>query len=203
MEGAFGLEAVLAEEVSVVGGEHDEGVVGDAERLELVEDGADVLVHAADHAVVDGDVLGHLLFGVEVGRAAVHAASAGLLPVGEVGVLLLGLAEVLWVLVVLSGDELGHGDLCGVVHGVPGLGHEIGRVRIEEAGPEEEGLAIAGVVFHEGVGALGDPCVVVVLLGDAPGVFLGFGGVSVVLIPVVFVAEAFGPAVLVVALPVL
>ena len=49
-------EAVFAAEVAVVGGEEDDGVVGESAFLEFVHDAADAEVHAGDGAVVVADV---------------------------------------------------------------------------------------------------------------------------------------------------
>ena len=59
MEGTLGAQTVLAEEVAMIGGENDQCVIRQSEFVEAVDDTADVFVHQAHHAVVDGHILVH------------------------------------------------------------------------------------------------------------------------------------------------
>ena len=57
VECAFGDQTVLTEVVPVIAGEDDQGILSETECIEVINDLPDVLVHAADHAVIAGDVL--------------------------------------------------------------------------------------------------------------------------------------------------
>ena len=92
------------------------------------------------------------------------------------GVLLHGEAVEARVVRVLAGAGFGQGELVRVVHRVPRSGNDIVRVRVKVAGPQEEGLVFGGKLVDEGVRALGNPRVVVVLLGDVPVTVLAFAG---------------------------
>ena len=168
MEGAFGGQTVLAKVMSVVASEDDQRIFRQAAFIEMVDDLADVFVHAADHAVIAGDVFGQLIMVVQVRMKAVAAAAVWLLPGGEVGIGLLRQLQVRWIGLVLARRDRRHGDIARVVHGVPGFGDEVFRMRIEEARPEEERLVGVIVLRDERVAALGDPGIVMKLLGDQP-----------------------------------
>ena len=80
----FGGQAVLSPEVAVVGGEADQGVLGEAQLVQLVQDHADVLVQHGHHAVHGRDVLGLLFAGAQVGAGAVNAVAVRLLESAEI-----------------------------------------------------------------------------------------------------------------------
>ena len=157
---------VVTVKVAVVGGENDERIVGLADGFQMVEDLADILVEHRDHAVVDRDILGE--FGRVVEMRVEPVIGERSFPVGaEIGLRFLRLLDVRWSLVELTGLCFWHGDLGGVNHGVPRLGNEIRRVRIEEAGPDEKWGLISLGEIHPGVGALGDPGILMVFLRQA------------------------------------
>ena len=167
VKGAFCDETMMAVKVAVVGGENDERIVGFADGFQMVEDFADILVEHRDHAVVDRDILGE--FGRVVEMRVEPVIGERSFPVGaEIGLRFLSLLDVRWSLVELPGLGLRHGDLGGVNHGVPRLGNEIRRVRIEEAGPDEKWGLISLGEIHPGVGALGDPGILMVFLRQIP-----------------------------------
>ena len=136
-----------------------------------------MLVHEAHHPVVDGDVLAHERFVDEVRVKPVCAE--GLTVTREVGVLLLREGKVRGHVIELAGRVLRVGDVVGVVHRVPRLRDEVGRVRVVEVGHDEEWPAVVVGVFDVCDGALGGPGGVVEFLGEVPlvpsGFFLGVG----------------------------
>jgi len=69
VERALEHQLVVAEHLAVVAGEHHDGVVGQALRVEGVEDAPDLVVDERDHRVVGGAGLVELLVGV-LGEAA-------------------------------------------------------------------------------------------------------------------------------------
>jgi len=54
VERTFSDQPVLADQVSMIGGEDDQCVVSDARLVDIVQDAANLLVDQADHAVVGG-----------------------------------------------------------------------------------------------------------------------------------------------------
>ena len=105
---------------------------------------------------------------LQVRAKPVHAVALGLLIRREVGLLLLGHAEVGRVLVVLAFRHRRHVQFVRVVHRVPRLGHQIGRMGIEETGPHEKRPVGGSAFFELRIRALGDPGVVMILLGNRP-----------------------------------
>ena len=165
MEGAFGDEAVVPEEVAVVGGVDDERVFAEAEGIELVEDLTDGMVGVGHHPVVGRHVLRHGFFVVQVALAAVQGVALFFAPEGEVGLLLLSHPEVLRVFVVFAFLDGWQREFTRVIHRVPRFRNEVGRMWIWETRPGEEGLVGVGTFFEVGVGFFDDEIVVVELFG--------------------------------------
>ena len=133
VECAFGDEAVLAEEVAVVGGEDDQCIIGDAQFVEFVKYFSDFVIHEADHAVVDCHLFFKVFAIVEVAVEAVVGKRCFTVGRELVVVWLLG-ELVVWG----HGVEFACGKLTGlhvigVVHRGPGFGYEVGRVWIVKA----------------------------------------------------------------------
>ena len=164
----LGDQAVLAQEVAVVGGEDDERVVGNAGGIERVEDAPDLVVDEAHHAVVGGQAAPDLLVAVQVRVEAVQPLPARLGVVGEVGAASRVRANWGGMSGKLAVDEAARLHVGRVVHAGPRFGHDVGRMRVEEAGPEEEGLVLLHALLDVGNRALADPVGVVELLGQIP-----------------------------------
>ena len=79
VERSLGDKPMVSVEVSVIRGENDDGILGESQRIEFVQDRADVFVHEADHAVVGGDIFCQLLAVVQVRMETVHTKT-GLRP---------------------------------------------------------------------------------------------------------------------------
>ena len=186
VEGPLGDQPVLAKKMAVVGAEDDECIVGDAQLVQSVENASDLAVHQADHAVVDGHVFAQ---GIRLDQMAVEAmiAVARLLPGGEVRIALLRFGEVGRHRVELARFETARLHGSGIVHGGPWFGHEVGRMWIVEAAPEEEGFIVVDAALDCGDGAFSGPDGVVARLGQVPGVFafgragIGRPGLEVIL----------------------
>ena len=70
--------------------------------------------------------------------------------------------------VVFAGHHRGHGHRGGIVHPVPRRRHQVRRMGVEEAGPEEEAFPALRVAVQQSTAPLGDPGAVVERLGDLP-----------------------------------
>ena len=125
---AFAVAKVFAEPFAVVGGEDDDGVVGDAQLFERGEEATDVVVDFADLAVVAVVGATQLFVGIVLRPAL--------------------LLYFRW--------EGGKGEGGGIVKVEVLLGGNPGGVGGVDAGDAEEGLAGAGLVAHELDGLFGD-----------------------------------------------
>lgn len=169
MEGALGDEAVLADEVTVIGGKDHQGIGGEPSLIESVKDAPYMVIHEADHAVVAGDIPPEFPFVVQVTVATVSGVWP--VPVSEVWLPLLSFGKVGRVAIVLSGRQPARNQLGRLVHRDPWLRHQVDRVRILEAGPDEEGLpSPSGIAIDELDSLIGRPFRVVETLGKLPSV---------------------------------
>ena len=100
---------------------------------------------------------------------AVEALAALFVIVGPVGIFLRVFGELGRHVVELALGEVAGRHILRIVHAGPRFGDDVGRVGIEEAGPEKEGLLLVDTAFHVGDGAFADPVAVVEFLRQIPG----------------------------------
>ena len=160
MERAFRNESVLAVEVAVIGGKHDDCIFYQTELFKSVKNPSDVRIKHANHSVVKSDIPGKVRFGLsgEGGpwRACVASSFAG-----NRGSSSWGALEVRRIVVVFSRMDRRHDQVVWIVH----LGIWL-WAGIKETSPAEERFILPNMTLYSNVGPLGDPSVVVILLRD-------------------------------------
>ncbi len=136
----FPVKAVLAHVVAVVGREDDERIVQDAAFAHRVENAADVVVDAPDHAAVGGFAFAQRPLAVRLVPTGPGGDGGRLDPRGMVPV-----PERRW-----------DGHLGGVEHAGVRLADGVGLVRVRDAEDEEERAVVHGAA-NEVDGAVGEP----------------------------------------------
>lgn len=191
VENCFGDQAVLPEEVAVVGGEDHDGLVRDAHLIEGVEEATDLAIHEGDHAVVAGHVRTELSFVVAMGVAAVDA-EAVLVAVGKAD--LAGLFPRLTMpgghFVEFALDVFADRHIRRIVHARKGPGHGVGRMGISKARPGKKRLLVRDGLLHHCDRSLRSPDRIVQRFGERPGA-IGRAGL---VMGVIGAIGAFAPA---------
>ena len=133
-ERSFCIKTVLTEQITVVGCKDNERILCESERVEVVEDFADIFVHQGNHTVVNFHIAAGIAVGADMAVHAVHQIAAFFIG-RKVGMLLLGQLVLAGAVFMLAGHDRRKGKFSALIHGVPWGRSKIVGMRIEKARP--------------------------------------------------------------------
>ena len=125
---------MLTEQITVVGCKDNERILCESERVEVVEDFADIFVHQGNHTVVNFHIAAGIAVGADMAVHAVHQIAAFFIG-RKVGMLLLGQLVLAGAVFMLAGHDRRKGKFSALIHGVPWGRSKIVGMRIEKARP--------------------------------------------------------------------
>ena len=170
-ERSFCIKTVLTEQITVVGRKDNERILCESERVEVVEDFADIFVHQGNHTVVNFHVAAGIAVGADMAVHAVHQIAAFFIE-RKVGMLLLGQLVLVGAVFMLAGHDRRNGKFSALIHGVPWGRSKIVWMRIEKARPQKERFTVFFILIQHCTAAFRDPGVVVIFFREIPVIFL-------------------------------